>query len=70
MHVGMGMAKYGMAARNGNELCGREEWEWQNTEWQPGMRIDFAGRRYLCNSLHCVKNLACCSLVDVSPSGA
>jgi hypothetical protein len=22
--------------------------------------------RYLCNSLHCVKNLACCSLVDAS----
>jgi hypothetical protein len=23
--------------------------------------------RYLCNSLHCVKNPACCSLVDASP---
>jgi hypothetical protein len=26
--------------------------------------------RYFYNSLHCVKNLACCSLVDASPGGA
>jgi hypothetical protein len=26
--------------------------------------------RYLCNSLHCVKNLACCSLVDAYLGGA
>jgi hypothetical protein len=33
---------HGMAAENGNGLCGEgrmrktvREWEWQNTEWQP-----------------------------------
>jgi hypothetical protein len=32
---GMGMAKHGMTAENGNGLCREGEWEWQNTEWQP-----------------------------------
>jgi hypothetical protein len=41
----MGIAEHwqhGMAAGNGNGLCGEgrmrktvQEWEWQNTEWQP-----------------------------------
>jgi hypothetical protein len=31
--------------RNEKDSMGREEWEWQSTEWQPRMRMGFAGRR-------------------------
>jgi hypothetical protein len=41
MHVGMGM---GFAERgNEKDSVERGEWEWQNTEWQPGMGMGFAG---------------------------
>jgi hypothetical protein len=42
MHVGMRMCFAGKG--NEKDSAGREEWEWQSTEWQPGMGMGFAGR--------------------------
>jgi hypothetical protein len=42
MHVGMGMVFAGRG--NKKNSAGKEECEWQSTEWQPGIGMGFAGR--------------------------